>query len=93
MNGKTDDGSLRPSDFLLGSLRSRAAARASVEHRIRSFIRLKIIHVGCSGSKKFRPMQRLRSGDDILEIVHVGCNETARGDRFRKSGPLSPLVG
>ena len=76
MNRKADDGLPRPSDFPVGSPQSRAAARALAEHRIRSFIRVKIIHVGRRGSEGLPPMQRMQSGDDIVEIEHVGCNET-----------------
>ena len=71
MNGKMDDGVPRPSDFPVGSPRSRAAARTMAERKIRAFIRVKIIHIGRSGSEGLPPMQRIQSEDSVTEIVHV----------------------
>ena len=75
MDGKVGDALLRPSDFPVGSPRFRAAARALVEQRVRSFIRVKIIHIGRSGSEGLPPMQRIQSDDSVTEIVHVAGDE------------------
>jgi hypothetical protein len=75
MNGKMDDGVPRPSDFPVGSPRSRAAARALAERKILAFIRVKIIHIGRSGSEGLPPMQRIQSDGSVTEIVHVAGDE------------------
>ena len=74
MNGKTDDGLPRPSDFQLGSARSRAAARALAEARIKSYIQVTIIHIGRGGSDGLPPMQRVESNDSVVEIRHVASD-------------------
>lgn len=75
MNSNLTDGLPRPSDFPVGSPESRAAARAMAERKIKSFIRVKIIHVGRRGSDGLPPMQRMRSIDCVTEIVHVAGDE------------------
>ncbi len=75
MNGTIRDGFPRPSDFPVGSPRSRAAARAIVGPKIRATIRLKIIHIGHNGSDGLPPMQRIESDDSVTEIVHVAGDE------------------
>jgi len=71
MNRKVDDGLPRPSDFPVGSPQSRAAARALAESRIKSFIQVKIIHIGRSGSDGLPSMRRIQSSDSVVEIVHI----------------------
>jgi hypothetical protein len=75
MNGTTDDALPRPSDFPMGSPRSRAAARALLESKISASIRVRIIHIGRGGSDGLPPMQRIRSDDCVTEIVHVAGDE------------------
>jgi hypothetical protein len=75
MNGKTNDGLPRPSDFQLGSSRSRAAARALAETRIKWFITVKIIHIARSDSDGLPPMQRIQSSDSVVEILHIAGDE------------------
>lgn len=75
MNGLEDDAFPRPSDFSVGSPRSRAAARALAESRIKSLIQVKIIHIGHGGSDSLPPVRRIRSDDSVTEIVHVAGDE------------------
>ncbi len=69
------DGFQRPSDFRLGSTESRAAARAMAERRIKTYIRVKIIHIGERGSDILGVPYRIQSEDCIIEFVHVGGDE------------------
>jgi hypothetical protein len=71
MNGKLDSGLPRPSDFSVGSTQSRAAARAQAESRIKSFIHVKIVHIGRSSRGGLPSMQQIRSVDCVTEIIHV----------------------
>lgn len=75
MNGKADGGLPRPSDFPIGSARSRGAARALAESRIKSFITVKIVHIARSGSDGLPRMQRIQSSDSVVEIRHVAGDE------------------
>lgn len=72
MNGTVGDVLPRPSDFPIGSPRSRAAARAMAERKISSFIRVEIVHVGRSRNDGLPPMQRIKSDDCVVEFVHTG---------------------
>lgn len=75
MNGKTDDGLPRPSDFPVGSPRSRAAARSMAERSITSLICVEIVHIGRRSSDGLPPMQRIPSSDSIVEILYVAGDE------------------
>ena len=75
MNSNLSDGLPRPSDFPVGSPESRAAARAMAERKIKTRIRVKIIHVGHSGSDGLPPIQRIQSDDSVTEIVHLAGDQ------------------
>jgi hypothetical protein len=75
MNEAINRGLPRPSDFPVGSPESRAAARAMAEHKIKSFIRVKIVYVGLQGSEGLPPPERIESEDSVTEIVHVAGSE------------------
>jgi hypothetical protein len=75
MNGKLDDGLPRPLDFPVGSPQSRAAARVLAESRTKSFLQVKIVHIGRTDSDRFPPMQRIKSVDSVIEILHVAGDE------------------
>jgi len=75
MNGKEHDGLPLPSDFPVGSPRSRAAARALAECKISTSIRVKIVHIGHSCSDGLPAMQRIQSDDSVIEIIHVAGDE------------------
>lgn len=75
MIGKGGGGVPRPSVFPVGSTQSRAAARALVERKIKSFILVKIIHIGRGDSDRLPLMQRIQSDDSVTEIVHVAGEE------------------
>jgi hypothetical protein len=75
MSGDIREGLQRPSDFRLGTTESRAAARAMAERRIKTFIRVKIIHIGERGSDSLPLPYRIQSEDCNIEFVHVGGDE------------------
>lgn len=75
MNGDMDGGLPRPSDFPVGSPRSRAAARALAESKISASIRVKIIHIGHGSSDDLPPVQRIQSDNSVIEIVHMASDE------------------
>lgn len=75
MNGELDSGLPRPSDFAIGSSRSRAAARALAGSRIKSLMQVAIIHIARASSDGLPPMQRIQSTDCVVEVRHIAGDE------------------
>lgn len=74
-NEVTCNGLPRPSDYPMGSPESRAAARAMAQDRIKTFIRVRIIHIGREGSDGLPSPYRIQSEDCIVELIHVGGDD------------------
>ena len=67
---------INPADFPLGSMESRAAARARLEKRMEPVVRVTIVHIGHDGSTPLPPPTRCNWGDDgFAEFIHVGSKD------------------
>jgi hypothetical protein len=69
-----------PSDYQLGSIQSRIAARAILE-RIRldqekNAIIVTVEHVGHDGGDPLPPHRRIVSAEGVTEIIHVASNSS-----------------
>jgi hypothetical protein len=65
---------MKPSDFRLGSIESRAAARVQFELAERepeAFIRLRVIHVGHDGKEPLPASRRVPWRGGVTEIIHL----------------------
>ena len=64
-----------PSDYLLGSIQSRIAARVMFERmrsdREKNAIHVRIEHIGHDGKNSLPPPRRIVREDGVTEIVHV----------------------
>jgi hypothetical protein len=65
---------MKPSDFQLGSLASRAAARAQLE-RVKQgpeeVISIRVVYIGYDGKEPLPSPQRIPWKGGVTEIVHV----------------------
>jgi len=68
-----------PADFPLGSLESRAAARAKLERSQRdpaNRISVRIIHIGHNGKEPLPPSQSISWQGGVTEIIHVSGGDS-----------------
>ncbi len=63
--------SLHPADFAVGSVESRAAARAMAEREPSTVIRVRIVHIGRTDSEGLPPPKRVLWEGGATDIVHV----------------------
>lgn len=69
----TDSG-LRPGDFPVGSLESRAAARSMlrrIQENPGAVLRVRIVHIGCGANMPLRATTRSQWDGGLTEIVHA----------------------
>ena len=59
----------------MGSLESRAAARAMAERKESAVFRIRIVHIGHRGSEGLPPPMRVPYDGGCFEIVHVAGEE------------------
>jgi hypothetical protein len=64
---------MKPSDFQLGSLASRVAARAQLERvkQGRETISIRVVYIGYDGQEPLPPPQTIPWKGGVTEIVHV----------------------
>jgi hypothetical protein len=69
---------INPGDFPVGSIESRAAARARLEKRTEPVVRVTIVHIGQDGSQPLPPPSRCDWGMPVLRSLFtwVGSQES-----------------
>jgi hypothetical protein len=62
---------MKPSDFALGSIESRAAARVQLKREATVVLRVSVIHIGYDGVIPLPPLQVVKWKGGSTEIVHL----------------------